>query len=38
VRDGQPAREDYFDGYAVNCILDAGYQSMKAGKWTRVKY
>lgn len=38
VRDGKPAREDYFDGYAVNCILDAGYQSMKAGKWTRVKY
>lgn len=38
VRDGKPAREDYVDGYAVNCILDAGYQSMKAGKWVRVKY
>lgn len=38
VRDGKPAREDYHDGYAVNCILDAGYQSMAAGKWVRVKY
>lgn len=38
VRDDKPAREDYHDGYAVNCILDAGYQSMKAGKWVRVKY
>jgi predicted dehydrogenase len=38
VRDGKPPRETYEDGYAVNCILDAGYQSMRAGKWVRVKY
>ena len=26
VRDGVPAREDYHDGYVVNCVLDAGYE------------
>ncbi len=38
VREGRPARENYRDGYAVNAILDAGYQAMKAGKWVKVKY
>jgi predicted dehydrogenase len=38
VRDGHAPRETYEDGYAVNCILDAGYESMRAGKWTRVEY
>lgn len=38
VRDGVTPRETYEDGYAVNCILDAGYQSMKSKKWIRVKY
>lgn len=38
VRDGVTPRETYQDGYIVNCVLDAGYQSMRAGKWTRVKY
>lgn len=38
VRDGAAPRETYEDGYVVNCVLDAGYQSMRAGKWTRVKY
>ena len=38
VRDGTAPRETYEDGYIVNCILDAGYQSMRAGKWVRVKY
>ncbi len=37
VREGRPPRETYVDGYAVNCILDAGYQSMRAHKWVRVK-
>ncbi len=37
VRDGRAPRETYADGYAVNCILDAGYQSMRAHKWVRVK-
>jgi predicted dehydrogenase len=37
VRENRPPRETYADGYAVNCILDAGYQSMRAHKWVRVK-
>lgn len=36
VRDGAPAREDYQDGYIVNCVLDAGYESMREGKWVDV--
>jgi predicted dehydrogenase len=38
VRDGTTPRETYEDGYVVNCILDAGYRSMAARKWVRVKY
>jgi predicted dehydrogenase len=38
VRDGATPRETYEDGYKVNCILDAGYQSMSSKKWVRVKY
>ena len=38
VRDGFNPRETYEDGYVVNCILDAGYQSMHGKKWVRVKY
>jgi predicted dehydrogenase len=38
VRDGTTPRETYEDGYIVNCVLDAGYQSMRSGKWIRVKY
>lgn len=38
VRDGQQPRETYEDGYVVNCILDAGYESMKKNRWVRVKY
>jgi predicted dehydrogenase len=38
VRDGRTPRETYEDGYVVNCILDAGYQSMRGRKWVRVKY
>ena len=38
VRDGTTPRETYEDGYIVNAILDAGYQSMRAGRWVRVKY
>jgi predicted dehydrogenase len=37
VRHGVEPRETYEDGYIVNCILDAGYQSMRSGKWVRVK-
>jgi predicted dehydrogenase len=38
VRDGAPARETYEDGYIVNCILDAGYESMKSRQWVRPAY
>jgi predicted dehydrogenase len=38
VRDGLVPRETYEDGYIVNCILDAGYDSMRSRKWIRVKY
>ena len=38
VRDGKTPRETYEDGYIVNCILDAGYQSMRTRRWVRVRY
>ena len=38
VRDGASPRETYEDGYVVNCILDAGYESMRSGKWVGVEY
>jgi predicted dehydrogenase len=38
VREGKAPRETYEDGYIVNSILDAGYQSMRSKRWVRVKY
>jgi predicted dehydrogenase len=38
VREGAAPRETYADGYAVNCILEAGYASARQGKWVRVRY
>lgn len=38
VRDGKEPRETYEDGWIVNTILDAGYESMKGRKWVRVRY
>ncbi len=38
VRDGKTPRETYEDGYIINCVLDAGYESMRKHKWVRVKY
>ncbi|PYV40116.1 MAG: hypothetical protein DMG06_21190 [Acidobacteria bacterium] len=37
VREGKAPRETYEDGYTVNRILDAGYQSMRSRKWIRVR-
>jgi predicted dehydrogenase len=37
VREQTLSRETYQDGYVVNVILDAGYQSMRSRKWVRVK-
>jgi predicted dehydrogenase len=38
ARSGTQPRETYEDGYIVNCILDAGYQSMKSRQWVRLEY
>lgn len=38
VRNGAAPRETYDDGYAVNCVLDAGYESMREHRWVRVDY
>lgn len=38
VRDGLTPRETYDDGYAVSCILEAGYRSAASARWVRVKY
>ncbi len=34
----QTPRETYEDGYITNCVLEAGYQSMKSKRWVGVKY
>lgn len=38
VRDGGEPRETYHDGWVVNLILDAGYESMRKRRWVRVRY
>ncbi len=38
IQQGKPPRETYEDGYIVNCILDAGYESMRSRQWVRVEY
>lgn len=38
VRTGEKPRETYEDGYIVNCILDAGYESMRTHRWIDVSY
>jgi len=35
--DGRQPREDFIDGYVVNCVLDAAYRSMKSGRWEPVE-
>jgi predicted dehydrogenase len=36
-RDGREPQETFRDGYAVNAILDAGYRSMRSGRWEPVE-
>lgn len=38
VRTGTIPRENFEDGYIVNCILDAAYRSMQTKQWERVVY
>ncbi len=34
---GKSAMEDFYDGYVVNAVMDACYQSVKTKKWEPVK-
>ncbi len=34
---GEQPREDFVDGYIVNCVLDACYRSMRSGRWEKVQ-
>lgn len=38
IRDGKQPRENFEDGYVVNAVLDAGYRSMKTGRWEKIEY
>jgi len=38
IRTGRTPRETYEDGYIVNCILDAGYRSMREQGWVAPDY
>ena len=38
VKRGEEPRETFQDGYVVNCIIEAGYRSMKTGSWGKVDY
>jgi len=38
VREGVAPRETFEDGYISNAIIDAGYKSMKSGKWEKIEY
>jgi predicted dehydrogenase len=35
--EGKQPREDFTDGYVVNCVIDAAYRSMKSGHWEPVE-
>ena len=37
IQKGERPRETYRDGYAVNCILDACYRSVKSGTWEPIE-
>lgn len=34
---GNPPRENFFDGYVVNCIVDAAYRSMQSKRWEPIE-
>jgi predicted dehydrogenase len=37
MEQGKEPRETFYDGYVVNCILDAAYRSAKTKQWEPVK-
>jgi hypothetical protein len=34
---GEKPREDFYDGYVVNAVMDAAYRSMESRQWEPVK-
>jgi predicted dehydrogenase len=38
VSQNRMPRENFHDGYVVNCILDAAYESMRSRRWEQVEY
>lgn len=38
VAAGRAPRETFADGYVVNCVLDAAYESARTKRWERVAY
>ncbi|MFC1563176.1 Gfo/Idh/MocA family protein [candidate division KSB1 bacterium] len=36
VREGKPARENYYDGLEVARVIDVGYKSMSEGRWVKL--
>jgi len=38
VEKGEMPRENFEDGYISNVIIDAGYKSMRTGKWEKITY
>ena len=37
IDDGTAPREDFYDGYVVNAIIDACYASIQSKKWEPIK-
>jgi hypothetical protein len=37
LEQGIAPRESFYDGYVVNCVLDAAYRSVKTKQWEPVK-
>ncbi|MGB8191374.1 MAG: Gfo/Idh/MocA family oxidoreductase [Chitinophagaceae bacterium] len=37
MEEGREPKETFYDGYVVNCILDAAYRSAKTKQWEEVK-
>ena len=38
IRTGQGPRETFYDGWVVNLLLDAAYESMREGVWVPLDY
>jgi hypothetical protein len=37
LEQGKAPKETFYDGYVVNCVLDAAYRSAKTKQWEPVK-